>query len=68
MKFPAFQTLRELFSSIGHGSGTSEQGPSDYTPCEIDSLRCEARENNALAVQVATARGYRRNPRALQLG
>lgn len=67
MKFPAFQTLKEFFSSIGHGSGTSEQGPSDYTRSEIDSLRCEARANNELAIRVASARGHKRNPRSFQL-
>ncbi len=68
MKFVAFQMLKDLFSSSGHTSTTEEEpGLSGYLPCEIDSLRSEVRANNALAAEVAATRGYKRNPRAMQL-
>ena len=68
MKFAAFQKLRGFFSSSGHTSTIEEElGPSGYTPLELASLRSEVKANNALALEVASTRGYKRNPRSLQL-
>lgn len=68
MTLAALQSLKALFFWNGPTSTTApETGTRDYSPSEIACLRQGIKENNSAAAQLASGRGYKKNPRAAQL-